>query len=82
MVRLGGIRAMAERRHCGEKEAAAANRPAETRRQMDFAPKVTHTLRKNHELQSLRQHGTNVDDAAPEDCGRQNSSSLKDQLTF
>jgi hypothetical protein len=32
---------------------------------MDFVPKVTHALRKNDELQSVRQHGTNVDDAAP-----------------
>jgi hypothetical protein len=65
MVRLGRIRAMAGRRYRGEKEAAGADRPAETRRQMDFVPKVTHALRKNHELQSVRQHGTNVDDAAP-----------------
>jgi hypothetical protein len=65
MVRLGRIRAMAGRRCCGEKEAAGADRPAETRRQMDFVPKVTHALRKNHELQSIQQHGTDVDDAAP-----------------
>jgi hypothetical protein len=32
---------------------------------MDFVPKVTQALQKNHELQSVRQHGTDVNDAAP-----------------
>jgi hypothetical protein len=65
MVRLGRIRAMAGHRWCGGKKAAGADRPAETRRKTDFVPKVTHALRKNHELRSVREHGTDVDDAAP-----------------